>query len=384
MAFKTEKRLRILLVTPCSPFASQCGAQQRTALLHDALEQLGDTDILIVSPTKGPSYVKPSKDPRIRLEYFWQEFALGYSKYEPEDFQYPDSSVEPLDFRGYDLIVGRYLNPICKLPIPSDIPKIVDLDDWGKTYGPAGIFSLGRAYQRFKKDYAYWLARKQLSRFDGFFFVSKRDRSKEPRVLGEVLPNIPFFGVEDRLPDEPSKNIVFVGALWYAPNAYGIDRFLANCWPQIRSRVPEVTLTLVGAAPVETRAKWEETPGVRAAGYADDLIEAYRSAAFSIAPIYFGGGTNIKILESLGFGRACITTPHGAEAFQDDLVAKDGLAVATSDTEFAELCIAMLNNQSARTRLALRGFELVKAHYCNSRFTEAVCRLVEATLARRG
>ena len=46
---------RILLVSPASPLAPQSGAQQRTALLRQALQTLGEVDILLIEPTSGPS-----------------------------------------------------------------------------------------------------------------------------------------------------------------------------------------------------------------------------------------------------------------------------------------------------------------------------------------
>jgi hypothetical protein len=56
----------------------------------------------------------------------------------------------------------------------------------------------------------------------------------------------------------------------------------------------------------------EQHPDVSAPGYINDLGEAGPNAAFTIAPIYSGGGTNIKILESLVYGRA---SPRTTRAF---------------------------------------------------------------------
>jgi len=376
--------IRILLVTPCSPFSPQSGTHQRTALLHEALEQIGPTDVLIVAPSDAPTHAKRAADPRIRSELFWRPSALDFFyKYKPENFRCDEHSTEELDFREYDLIVGRYLNPICKLHLPKDIPTIVDLDDWGKTYGISRGCSPAAIVQRLKHHYAHWLARKQLARFDGFFFVSRRDSLKEPLLASEVLPNIPFFAPAQLLPDTATKNILFVGALWYGPNACGIDHFLENCWSRIRSAVPAATLTLVGAASPIIRRRWEEHPGVATTGFLDDLVEAYRSAAFSIAPIYFGGGTNIKVVESLAFGRTCVTTPHCAAAFQDDLVAGGGISVAGDDSAFSDLCIRLLRDDSMRRKQANQGYKLVNSRYNRAQFTCSVLRLSEKILAAK-
>ncbi|UCV26664.1 glycosyltransferase [Ferribacterium limneticum] len=374
---------KILLVTPSSPFSPQSGAEQRTALLYEALLQLGQTDVLLVSPTDLSSRVSTAKDDRIIAELLWKKSRFGISKYAPQTFSETEGAPRKPDYRQYDMIVGRYLNPICKLHLPRDIPTIVDLDDWQKSYGTDNGFSPSAVAQRLKQTYAAWLAKRQLGRFNGFFFVSERDRNSEPQRLSATLPNIPFAPPKIPLPDNVSSNILFVGALWYAPNSNGIDHFLANCWPRIRSAVPTATLSLIGAAPQETRKNWEKHPGVSAPGFVDDLGDAYRSAAFTIAPIYFGGGTNIKVVESLAFGRACVTTPHCASAFESDLVAGKAISVAADDDTFVDHCITMLSNPARRHEQAEIGHQIVSTIYNRDTFTRKVLDLADKVLVAR-
>lgn len=374
---------KILLVTPSSPFSPQSGAEQRTTLLYEALLQLGQTDVLLVSPTDLPSRVTTAKDERIMAEMQWKKSRLGISKYVPQRFSEMDGEPREPDYGQYDLIVGRYLNPICKLHLPRGIPTIVDLDDWQKSYGTDHGFSPAAIAQRLKQSYAAWLAKRQLERFNGFFFVSERDQNSEPQRLSATLPNIPFSPPATPLPDNGSSNILFVGALWYAPNSNGIDHFLANCWHRIRSAIPTATLSLIGAAPQETRKNWEKHPGVSAPGFVDDLADAYRSAAFTIAPIYFGGGTNIKVVESLAFGRACVTTPHCASAFESDLVAGNAISVAADDDAFIDHCTTMLGNPDRRREQADRGHKIVSTRYNRETFTRTVLDLAHRVLANR-
>lgn len=374
---------KILLVTPSSPFSPQSGAEQRTALLYEALLQLGQADVLLVSPSNLSSRVSKAKDDRIIAELLWKKSRFGISKYAPQPFFDVGGDAREPDYGQYDLIVGRYLNPICKLRLPRDILTIVDLDDWQKSYGTDDGFSPSAIVQRLKQSYAAWLAKRQLERFKGFFFVSERDRNSEPQRLSATLPNIPFAPPEIPLPDTVSSNILFVGALWYAPNSNGIDHFLANCWPRIRSAIPAATLSLIGAAPQETRKRWEMHPGVSAPGFVDNLAHAYRSAAFTVAPIYFGGGTNIKVVESLAFGRACVTTPHCASAFESDLVAGKAISVAADDNAFVDHCIAMLSNPARRREQAEIGHKIVSTLYNRSTFTHTVLDLADKVLVAR-
>ena len=360
---------KILLVSPASPFAPQSGAQQRTALLHEALETLGSVDVILLEPTSGPSQLSPPK-PGILAHGLWQQRPLGIGKYEPDRALNQALRAAGVDLSRYQLIVSRYLNPITKLAIPSGVRTVVDLDDWGYHY-TAGSLALAA---RLKSAYAAWLAKRQLKRFDAFFFVSQRDQSRHPELESAILPNIPFNPPAQPFPQVDSSTLLFVGSLWYPPNREGIDHFLARCWPTIKAAQPQAHLQLVGAAPPAVRRAWEQFPDVSAPGFVDDLGDAYRNAAFTIAPIYSGGGTNIKILESLAYGRACVATPHCADAFETGLVR--GLAVAPDDAAFIYLCIELLGSEQLRNAVVVQCQESLRRTYNKKAFMQQALSLL--------
>jgi glycosyltransferase involved in cell wall biosynthesis len=357
---------RILLVSPASPFTPQSGAQQRTALLHEALLAMGEVDVLLLEPITGPSRLVSPK-PGVLAHGFWHQRSLGIGKFKPDQTLNQALKAEGVDLGLYSLIVGRYLNPICKLAIPPGVRTVVDLDDWGYQYAGSKLSV------RLKSAYAAWLAQRQLKRFDAFFFVSQRDQARQPELESAILPNIPFNPPAQPFPHTDSATLLFVGSLWYAPNREGIDRFLARSWPAIKAAHPQARLLLVGAAPPAMRQAWEQHPDVSAPGFVDDLGEAYRNAAFTIAPIYSGGGTNIKILESLAYGRACVTTPHCADAFTTAL--SSGLGVAQDDTDFARLCIQWLADADHRRSQTETGLDQIRKHYTPALFTERARQL---------
>ena len=359
----------ILLVSPASPSDPRSGAQQRTALLHAALQTLGKVDVLLLEPTPGASRLALPK-PGILAHGLWHQPLFGLGKFQPDPDLNQALKGSGLDLGRYRLIVSRYLNPICKLHIPPGTRTVVDLDDWGYHYAP-GALALAA---RLKSAYAAWLARRQLERFDAFFFVSRRDQARHPELQSVLLPNIPFNPPAQPFAQSDNPTLLFVGSLWYAPNRNGIDRFLARCWPAIKAVRPNARLLLAGAAPPAIRHAWERHPDVSAPGFVDDLGEAYRNAAFTIAPIFSGGGTNIKILESLAHGRACVTTPHCADAFQTDLAAA-GLGVARNDAHFAELCIAWLSDIGQRGLQVEKAQGLLGRHYTRTLFIERVTQL---------
>ncbi|OGU20004.1 MAG: hypothetical protein A2580_00300 [Hydrogenophilales bacterium RIFOXYD1_FULL_62_11] len=366
---------RILLVSPASPLEPRSGAQQRTALLRQALQTLGEVDILLIKPTSDPSRLE-SFTPGILAHALWHQHPLGIGKFKPDRTLSQALYAAGIDLSSYRLIVSRYLNPISKLAIPPGVRTVVDLDDWRYCYTP-GLLTWAA---RLKSAYAARLARQQLKRFDAYFFVNQRDQAGHPKLRSSILPNIPFNPPAQPFPQIESTTLLFVGSLWYAPNREGIDRFLARCWPAIKVAQPKARLLLVGAAPPATRRAWELHPDVSAPGFVDDLGEVYRNAAFTISPIYSGGGTNIKILESLAYGRACVTTPHCADAFKVDLE-NAGLSIAQDDAHFAQRCIDWLGDISTRRNEAEKGRGQIEQHYTHALFADRVEHLVRTLIA---
>lgn len=367
---------RILLVSPASPFAPQSGAQQRTALLYEALQRLGEVGVLLLEPTAGESRLATAAD-GILAHGLWHARPLGIGKYQPDDALNQILQAKGLELDTYTLIVSRYLNPLTKLRIPPGTRTIVDLDDWGYHYPAAGLNLMARI----KSAYALWLATRQLPRFDTFFFVSARDQARHSSLHSSILPNIPFNPPAQPFPQTDSKMLLFVGSLWYGPNRQGIDRFLQHCWPSIKEVVPDATLLLAGAVSPDIRRNWEKHPDVYAPGFVDDLAEAYRDAAFTIAPIYAGGGTNIKILESLAYGRVCVTTPRCADAFRSGL-GNAGLGIAQDDADFSKRCIDWLNDINSRRNEAEKGQAQIERHYTRALFVDRVTQLIRPLLSR--
>ena len=76
-------------------------------------------------------------------------------------------------------------------------------------------------------------------------------------------------------------------------------------------------------------------------------------ACASVVPIQFGGGTRIKILESMAYGVPVVSTTLGCEGL--DL--RDGLDVLIGDTpaDFAAQCVRLLRNPQERLEMSRHG-----------------------------
>jgi glycosyltransferase involved in cell wall biosynthesis len=111
-------------------------------------------------------------------------------------------------------------------------------------------------------------------------------------------------------------------------------------------------------------------------GLVEDLGVEYERALFTIAPIYWGGGTKIKVLESLGRGKTCVVTPHALYGLSPHIRHGDSVLCAASDAEFVEACLKLVRSESLRQSLAARGKEVIHEHFSVARFNNAVVEVV--------
>ena len=148
---------------------------------------------------------------------------------------------------------------------------------------------------------------------------------------------------------------------------------LFRSWPAICAAVPNATLNVVGIGiSDELRKAWGSVSGVNVVGFVENLAEWYASSSFSIAPIEQGGGTCIKVVESLGYGRTLVGTRRAMRGYEHCLRHEESLLVAEDWNEMAGLCIRLLGDCSLRDHLARKGQEIVAAEFSGEKFDQIV------------
>ena len=155
----------------------------------------------------------------------------------------------------------------------------------------------------------------------------------------------------------PATDLIFLGSMDWLPNIDGMRFFQNSIFPLIRKQRPDCTIAIVGRNPTPEIKRFAETAGVLVTGTVADVRPHLWDARLSIVPLRIGGGTRLKIYESMAAGVPVVSTAVGAEGL--DVSHPDNIRIADTPEDFAQQCLTLLNEEDTRRRVAEAGRRLV-------------------------
>lgn len=169
-----------------------------------------------------------------------------------------------------------------------------------------------------------------------------------------------YFAPDVEAPDPDS--LLFLGSLDWQPNRDALQYLLREIWPAIQAIRPTATLRVVGRQPAsKMREQTQAMPGVKWIGEVPDVRPYLAGAAIVLVPLRIGGGSRIKILESMSMGKAVVTTSVGAEGL--NVVSGVHCMVAKSSGDFSRCVAELLDAPELIAELGRNGRELVLQQY---------------------
>ncbi len=210
---------------------------------------------------------------------------------------------------------------------------------------------------------------------DDEVFVRRHINREVPLSVVANGVDLDFFraGSADEAAEEPT--MLFCGAMDYTPNVDALRWYFAEMHERILERVPNLRLLLVGKSPLPEVMAYAGRRGVTVTGSVDDVRPYYRKSWLQMVPLRIGGGTRLKIVESLAIGTPVVSTAIGAQG----LSLKHDKHVLIADTAEAFVDQTVRALQDAPLRESLRAAGIAVA---NRRFGWRTCgrRLAEAYL----
>lgn len=179
--------------------------------------------------------------------------------------------------------------------------------------------------------------------------------------------------VEDAASNLGERNdVLFVAGFAHPPNVDAACWLVEEIFPIVHKHVPGVTLQLVGSNPSD-QVTALASPDVQVLGYVDDatLASLYRSSRVVVAPLRFGAGVKLKVLEAMQQGVPLVTTSVGAQGLPE---LKNVACVADDPVGIAEAIIRMLNDDDAWRVVSKRGTEHIAHRFSVEAMTSALMR----------
>lgn len=150
---------------------------------------------------------------------------------------------------------------------------------------------------------------------------------------------------------EPS--VLFCGAMDYNPNIDALRWYFGEVHDRLRGLVPNLRVWIVGKAPVAEVVAYGARPGVTVTGGVPDVRPYYRRAWLQIVPLRIGGGTRLKIVESMAMGTPVVSTTIGAQGL--DLRHGEDILLADTPEAFAAETARALADSALRERIRQAG-----------------------------
>lgn len=214
-------------------------------------------------------------------------------------------------------------------------------------------------------------------RSDMTIAISEREKAiilqEESALRVEVLPNVHLFDpTQRRFKDR--HDLLFLGGFEHAPNVDGLFYFLNSIFDQIRTKLPDLNLIVIGSD-MPARIRNLKHEGVKIVGYVEDLRPYFDSCRVFVAPLRFGAGIKGKIGLSMAFGLPVVTTSIGAEGM--GLEHQTNVLVSNDPREFAAQVVALYTERQLWYRLRRNAQRHMRLRYAPKEVQRALFKILK-------
>ena len=213
-------------------------------------------------------------------------------------------NVESVIWRRY---ADAEANPMKRWYVRRQCEKFERFERWAYSAASAAVAVSGADAERMRTEFGAAAVEVVDNGVDTAYFRPQRDVERDPA------------------------NVLFLGSLDWRPNLDAVGLLLDDIFPAVRKQAPGATLTLVGRhPPAWLRDRASATPGVGLFADVPDVRPFLARCGMLAVPLRIGGGSRLKILESLATATPVVSTAVGAEGLRltpgRDLVVVDGPA----------------------------------------------------------
>lgn len=271
---------------------------------------------------------------------------------------------------AFRLASAIWLDSILPPPKNGGPPRVVDFDDiesiaMRRTHAAIRTTLLWRVKLRQWEGFVERVERRLARSWSLLLLCSERDAALVKQRYDAAtlaIPNAVAFADPPPEPPAPPFRLLFVGTFSYGPNVYGLTWFVEQVWPGLREALGNgIELHAIGFDPPAAVLALGSHEGVTIVGPAETLPPHYAGSHAVIAPIFSGGGTRIKIIEAMSFGRPVVTTSLGCEGL--DLADGEHALIADSPDGFRDAILRLTKEPGLRSAIARASWLYGRANF---------------------
>ncbi len=181
--------------------------------------------------------------------------------------------------------------------------------------------------------------------------------------LGIDFSFYPFLK-QKQINQQPTVGLI--GGFNWTPTYSAAERLLSRLWPEIKRRVPQAKLQIVGRSAKDALTAFTNIKDLEIYQNVPDTLPYFAKTDVMLYAPVAGSGMKVKVMEAFALGTPVVTTSDGVEG----IPALDGIdaGICDDDQGLIERTVELLNNPSLQQQRRLKARQLLE-NYCNPQLT---------------
>lgn len=167
---------------------------------------------------------------------------------------------------------------------------------------------------------------------------------------------------QDLVFEDTQKSLLYIGTLSWEANRDGLYWFLENVWPELKAKNPDLIFDIIGKLSEGALfLKWHNDPNIKWHGFVEDILPFYNVARVFVAPLRFGSGIKVKVVNALYRGLPTVTTSIGVEGLT--VLNDEHICFNDKESKQVEMIETLLGNKDYWCKISKKSRDLAKEKY---------------------
>lgn len=150
--------------------------------------------------------------------------------------------------------------------------------------------------------------------------------------------------------EDTKECLIFMGTLSWEPNLDGICWFIENVFSRLIEQRPQLKLYILGKDPGERLTSLaKQYQQIKLCGFVKELDSYLKFSRVFLAPLRFGSGMKVKVLEGMYRGIPQVSTTVGAEGLEVEN--EEEIMIADQADDFKSAVERLLDDENLWTKL---------------------------------